>query len=60
MNKDTKENNQTNTCPEHDCYDWRSRILHNQSDANYESCYFCHRIIDFRWKSFWKRLKRCL
>ena len=51
-----KESEQPVTFCAHDCR--KNKIWSNQGmDCTYERCMICNKIVSFRWKSFWKRLK---
>jgi hypothetical protein len=50
-------NNQPEQYIPHDCFNWRTIHHHLSENYTYETCGYCDKIIGFRYKSFWKRLK---
>lgn len=57
MDKPATNQGEASTYIEHDCYERHTEHWHNQRNATYLTCGICGRMLGFRYKSFWKRLR---
>lgn len=49
---------QTATYREHDCWHYTETVYHIGSEGTAKECGTCKKILEFRYRSFWKRLWR--